>query len=145
MVDNLVYYMGNHVVHLRRLLLRIVRSTESRRSETPAAVMTTFASPDLGGAAAPVWKVEAAAGTAGPVHHIDAEQVWTVLAGTVAVTVGEDSAELAAGDTVVIAADAARQFTPGPEGFTAICTGPAGLRAYMPGKEDAKMTPPWTA
>ncbi|MBO3732253.1 cupin domain-containing protein [Glycomyces niveus] len=125
--------------------MRIVRSTESRRSETPAAVMTTFASPDLGGAAAPVWKVEAAAGTAGPVHHIDAEQVWTVLAGTVAVTVGEDSAELAAGDTVVIAADAARQFTPGQGGFTAICTGPAGMRAYMPGKENAKMTPPWTA
>ncbi|MDA1360181.1 hypothetical protein O1R50_11120 [Glycomyces luteolus] len=125
--------------------MRIVRSTESRRSETPAAVMTTFASPDLGGAAAPLWKVEAAAETAGPVHHIDAEQVWVVLTGDVAVTVDGAYADLAAGDTIVIAADAARQFAPGPDGFTAICTGPAGMRAYMPGKEDAKMTPPWTA
>lgn len=124
--------------------MRIVRSTESRRAETPAAVMTTLASPALGGAAAPIWKVEAAAGTAGPVHHIDTEQVWTLLEGTVQVTVDGEAADLAAGDTIVIAADAARQFTPGPIGFTAICTGPAAMQAYMPGKEDAAMTPPWT-
>lgn len=125
--------------------MRIVRSTESRRSETPAGVMTTFASPALGGAAAPVWKVEAAAGAPGPVHHIDAEQVWIVLGGTVAVIVDGEAAELAEGDTVVVPADAARQFTAGPEGFTAIVQGPAGMQAYMPGKEDQKITPPWTA
>ncbi|MEU5153516.1 cupin domain-containing protein [Glycomyces sp. NPDC021274] len=125
--------------------MRIVRSTESRRSETPAAVMTTLASPALGGATAPLWKVEAAPGTAGPVHHIDAEQVWTVLGGSVTATVDGEAADLGAGDTIVIAAGTARQFTPGPEGFTALCTGPAGMQAYLPGKEDAKMTPPWTA
>lgn len=125
--------------------MRIIRSTESRRSETPAAVMTTFASPALGGATAPVWKVEAAPETAGPVHHIDAEQVWAVLAGDVAVTVDGDYADLAAGDTVVIAADAARQFTPGPDGFTAVVTGPAGMRAYMPGGADKKIDLAWAA
>jgi quercetin dioxygenase-like cupin family protein len=125
--------------------MRIVRSTESRRSETPAAVMTTLASPALGGAAAPIWKVEAAAGTAGPVHHIDAEQVWTILDGTVTVTVADATTDLASGDTAVIPADTARRLTPGPEGFTAVITGPAGMQAYMPGKETEKMTPPWTA
>jgi quercetin dioxygenase-like cupin family protein len=107
--------------------------------------MTTFASPGLGGAAAPLWKVEAAAEAPGPLHHIDTEQVWVVLTGDVAVTVDGAYADLSAGDTIVIDADAARRFTPGPDGFTAICTGPAGMRAYMPGKEDALMTPPWTA
>ncbi|MFG3342071.1 cupin domain-containing protein [Glycomyces sp. NPDC048151] len=125
--------------------MRIVRSTESRRSETPAGVMTTLASPGLGGAAAPVWKVEAVAEAPGPVHHIDAEQVWTVLTGTVTATVEGDSAELAAGDTLVVPADAARQFTAGPDGFTALVIGPAGQQAYMPGKEDQRITPPWTA
>lgn len=125
-------------------LLRIVRSTESRRTETPAAVMTTLASPELGGAAVPLWKVEAAPGTAGPVHHIDAEQVWTILAGAATATVDGEAADLAPGDTIVIPAHATRQFTPGPDGFTALCTGPAGMRAYMPGKEDAEITPPWT-
>lgn len=126
-------------------LLRIVRSTESRRSETPAAVMTTLASPGQGAAAAPIWKVEAAAGTAGPVHHIDAEQVWTVLEGTATVTVEGVGTDLAAGDTAVIPADAARQFTPGPEGYTAIVTGPAGMRAYMPGAPDKKIDLAWAA
>jgi quercetin dioxygenase-like cupin family protein len=125
--------------------MRIVRSADARRTATPAAVMTTLASPELGGAAAPLWEVEAAPGTAGPVHHIDAEQVWTVLGGALTATVDGEAADLAAGDTIVIAADATRQFTPGPDGFTALCTGPAGMQAYMPGKEDAKMTPPWTA
>lgn len=125
--------------------MRIVRSTESRRSETPAAVMTTLASPALGGATAPVWKVEAAPGTAGPLHHIDAEQVWAVLEGAVAVTVDGEGADLAAGDTVVIAADAARQFTPGPEGFVAIVTGPAGMRAFMSGDADKKIDLAWAA
>jgi quercetin dioxygenase-like cupin family protein len=126
-------------------LLRIVRSTESRRSETPAAVMTTLASPGQGGAAAPIWKVEAAAGTAGPVHHIDAEQVWTVLEGTATVTVESAGADLDAGDTIVVPADAARQFTPGPEGYSAIVTGPAGMRAYMPGATDKKIDLAWAA
>ena len=125
--------------------MRIILSTETRRSETPAAVMTTLASPALGGAAAPVWKVEATPGTAGPVHHIDAEQVWTVLEGAVTVTVEGDTTDLETGDTAVIPADAQRQITPGSKGFTAIVTGPTGMRAYMPGKETEKMTPPWTA
>lgn len=124
--------------------MRVIRSTESRRAATPAAVMTTLASPACGGATAPVWKVEAAAGTAGPVHHIDAEQIWTVLEGTVAVTVDDEGVELAPGDTAVIPAEAARQFTPGPDGYTAVVTGPAGMQAYMPGKENEKITPPWT-
>jgi quercetin dioxygenase-like cupin family protein len=124
--------------------MRIVRSTDARRSETPAAVMTTLASPALGDAAAPVWKVEAAAGTAGPVHHIDAEQVWTILDGTVTLAVGADTTDLASGDTAVIPADVPRQLTPGPTGFTAVVTGPAGMQAYMPGKQHEKMTPPWT-
>jgi len=124
--------------------MRIVRSTESRRTETPAAVMTTLASPGLGGATAPIWKVDAAPGSAGPVHHIDAEQVWTILAGTVTVTAGGDSAGLGTGDTIVLPAHAERQFTPGEAGFSAVVTGPAGMNAYMPGATDQKITPPWT-
>ncbi|THV26190.1 cupin domain-containing protein [Glycomyces paridis] len=123
--------------------MRIVRSAETRRTETPAAVMTTLASPALGGAERPLWRVEAAAGTQGPVHHIDAEQVWTLTAGTARVEVAEDAAELGAGDTVVVPADVARRFTPGPEGFAAIVTGPAGMSARLPGGEP--VAPPWTA
>jgi mannose-6-phosphate isomerase-like protein (cupin superfamily) len=124
--------------------MRIIRSTDSRRTETPAAVMTTLASPGQGGAANPVWRVDAA-DVAGPVHVIDAEQVWTVLAGTVAVTIGDDRTELGAGDTVVVPGDLPRQFTPGADGFAAVVTGPAGMRAYMPGSPDKKIDLAWAA
>lgn len=125
--------------------MRIIRSTDSRRTETPAAVMTTLVSPAQGGAANPVWRVDAAADIAGPVHVIDAEQVWTVLAGTVAVTIEEASTELGAGDTVVVPGDVPRQFTPGADGFAAVVTGPAGMRAYMPGSPDKKIDLAWAA
>jgi mannose-6-phosphate isomerase-like protein (cupin superfamily) len=125
-------------------LVSIIRSTESRRIETPAAVMHTLASPTQGAAVNPIWKVEAAAGVAGPVHHIDAEQVWTLLEGTAVVTIDGERVALAAGDTAVVPADAERQFTSGANGFTAVVTGPAGMSAYLPGRPHEKVAPPWT-
>ena len=119
--------------------MRIVRSTETRRTATPAAVMTTLASPTLGAAANPIWKVEAPAGQAGPLHHIDTEQVWTLLHGTATLALDTTTTELTEGDTP-------RRFTPGPEtGFTAIVTGPAPMHAYMPDDTDTRNPLPWAA
>jgi mannose-6-phosphate isomerase-like protein (cupin superfamily) len=126
-------------------LVRIIRNTESRRIETPTAIMHTLASPTQGAAANPIWKVEAVAGVAGPVHHIDSEQVWTFVDGAAIVTIDGESAALTPGDTAVVPADAERQFTPGADGFTAIVTGPAGMSAYLPGRPDEKIAAPWTA
>jgi quercetin dioxygenase-like cupin family protein len=121
----------------------IIRSAESRRTSTPAAVMTTLASPEQGGAISPIWRVDATAGTAGPMHVIDAEQVWTIMDGAVTVQVAEDSTVLEAGDTIVIPADAPRQLTSGEQGFAAVVTGPAGMRAYMPAEPDKKLDIAW--
>jgi mannose-6-phosphate isomerase-like protein (cupin superfamily) len=125
--------------------MRIVRSTQTRRTATASAVMTTLASPALGAAANPLWRVEAASGPAGPLHCIDAEQVWTLLEGTATVAVETESADLTAGDTIVIPPDLPRQFTPGPDGFAAVVTGPGTMHAYMPGAADAKNPLPWAA
>jgi quercetin dioxygenase-like cupin family protein len=125
--------------------VRIVRSTETRRTATPAAVMTTLASPTQGAAPFPVWRVEASAGTAGPLHLIDADQVWTLTAGTVQIEAGGESADLAAGDTLIVPAGEERRFTPGPEGFTAVVAGPAGMRASMPASPDEKVDIAWAA
>jgi quercetin dioxygenase-like cupin family protein len=126
--------------------MRIVRSTDTRRTTTPAAVMTTLASPTIGAAANPVWKVEAPAGRPGPLHCIDTEQVWTLLHGTATLTADTETAELTAGDTTVIPADIPRRLTPGPEtGFTAIVTGPAPMHAYTPDDTDTRNPLPWAA
>ncbi|MEU6860046.1 cupin domain-containing protein [Glycomyces sp. NPDC046736] len=125
--------------------MRIVRATETRRTETPAAVMTTLASPTLGEAAQPVWKVEAAPGAPGPVHGIDADQVWSLIAGSVEVTVETESATLTAGDTIIVPAGAERRFAAGPDGFTALVTGPAGMHAFMPADPEKKIDLAWAA
>ncbi|MFB9662711.1 cupin domain-containing protein [Glycomyces mayteni] len=125
--------------------MRIVRSAQTRRTATPAAVMTTLASPTLGGAPHPLWRVEAAPGAAGPLHLIDADQVWAFTTGTAEVEVDGERTQAAAGDTLVVPAGAARRFTPGPEGFTAIVTGPAGMRASMPASPDEKIDIAWAA
>lgn len=125
--------------------MRIVRSADARRTATPAAVMTTLASPTLGGAPFPLWRVEAAPGTAGPLHLIDADQVWAFTAGTAEIEVDGERTEAAAGDTLVVPANAERRFTPGPDGFTAVVAGPAGMRAAMPAAPEEKIDIAWAA
>lgn len=125
--------------------MQLVRSADTRRTATPAAVMTTLASPTLGASPVPLWRVEAAPGTPGPLHLIDADQVWTFTAGSARVEVGGEAADLAEGDTLVVPAGVARRFTPGAAGFTAVVTGPAGMRASMPDAPHETIDLAWAA
>ncbi|HEY3682327.1 MAG TPA: cupin domain-containing protein [Streptosporangiaceae bacterium] len=114
--------------------MSVIRTDETRRTETPAGVMTTLASPAQGGAAQVMWRVEMPPGASGPLHAFDAEQVWTVLDGGATVERAGEPLALAAGDTIVLPADAARQVFADPvRGFTAIAAAPAGALAYSPG------------
>jgi quercetin dioxygenase-like cupin family protein len=109
----------------------VVRHAESRRTETPNAVMTTLASPTQGGAGQAVWRVDMRPGQAGPLHAIDTEQVWTVLDGGASVELDGELLAVAPGDTLILPADAPRRITADPAaGFTAIVAAPAGTRAY---------------
>ncbi|GGK71269.1 hypothetical protein Sme01_26720 [Sphaerisporangium melleum] len=111
--------------------MTIIRRDESRRTETPNAVMTTFASPTQGGTGLSLWKVDMLPGRSGPAHAFDAEQVWTLLSGGATVELGARKFTMGPGDTVVMAADVRRQVTSDPElGMTAIVAAPAGARAY---------------
>ena len=109
----------------------VIRKTESRRTETPNAVMTTLASPTQGHAGQAVWRVDMRAGQAGPLHGVDAEQVWAVLDGGASVQLGTATIAVEPGDTIVIPADMPRRVTADPAaGLTAIVAAPAGMRAY---------------
>ncbi|MFG2003395.1 cupin domain-containing protein [Spirillospora sp. NPDC048911] len=124
--------------------MTLIRDTEARRTETPAGVMTTFASPTQGGTSLSMWRVESAGGAAGPEHLIDAEQVWTFLEGAAAIRLDGETLTVAKGDTVVMPADVVRQVSAGAEGFVAVVAASAGAQASMPGSTD-KMLPPWIA
>jgi quercetin dioxygenase-like cupin family protein len=112
--------------------MNVIRGAETRRTETPNAVMTTLASPTQGNSGQAVWRVEMAAGHAGPLHGIDAEQVWTVLAGGASIEADADDVALESGDTIVLPADVPRRVTANPvEGLVAIVSAPASMRAYV--------------
>ncbi len=119
----------------------VIRNADSRRTETPNALMTTLASPTQGEAGHVVWRVDMRPGQAGPWHAIDAEQVWTVLDGGAAVELDGEALTVAPGDTLVIPADVPRRLTADPTtGFAAIVVGPPGLRAYAPAATPADVT-----
>jgi quercetin dioxygenase-like cupin family protein len=136
--------------------MTLIRNAESRRTETPAAVMTTAASPTQGGTEGiAVWRVEMAPGKTGPLHAFDTEQVWTFLGGAATVDLDGRKLEAGAGDTVVLPADASRQITTGDTGFTAVVAAHAGCLAYDPDalvdetrcaiapQGDERIVPPW--
>ncbi|GGL28787.1 cupin domain-containing protein [Planomonospora parontospora] len=137
--------------------MSVIRAAEARRSTTPNAVMTTFASPTLGGAGQALWRVDMAPGREGPLHAFETEQIWTLLEGGATVDLAGEKIDLVAGDTVVMPADLPRQvFADARDGFVAIVAALPGGRAYNPGgvsPEDAcelaprdaeRITPPWT-
>ena len=134
----------------------VIRCSETRRTETPNAVMTTLASPIQGGAGQAVWRVDMRPGQAGPLHAIDTEQVWTVLDGGATVELDGQALTLGPGDTIILPADAPRRVSADPEaGLAAIAVAPAGTRAYTldgtrvaPGcavPDGDKLVPAWVA
>lgn len=140
--------------------MTVIRHAESRRTETPNAVMTTLASPTQGGAGHAVWRVDMAPGQSGPVHAWDTEQVWTVLDGSATVELGGEVVAVAPGDTLILPADAPRRISADPAvSFAAIVVAPAGSRAYTPDSTVAaaaiargcavpdgrKLSPAWSA
>lgn len=117
----------------------------TRRTETPNAVMTTLASPSLGATdSLSMWLVEMEAGRRGPVHVVDSEQVWTVLAGEAAFALAGDTEVLAAGDTAVLPAGAERQIT-AVSGVRLLVAGHGDATVSVPGEPAPRGTPPWIA
>ncbi len=123
----------------------IVRADERRRTETPNATMTTFASPTLGiSADISMWQVEMVAGGRGPEHLFDSEQVWAVVEGELAVTVGSQSITLGPGDTIVLPAGLTRQIAARSDARALVC-GHGNAVAQVTGEPAPRGTPEWIA
>lgn len=121
----------------------VIRAADSRRTETPNAVMTTLASPTLGGAGHSLWRVDMRPGAAGPPHAFDAEQVWTVLDGGATVEVDGEALALSPGDTVVLPAGVPRRVRADPEaGFAALVAAAPGCAATT--ADGTRTVPAWT-
>lgn len=123
----------------------VIRHADSRRSETPNAVMTTLASPTQGDAVQAVWRVDMHPGSAGPPHLFDAEQVWTVLDGGARIDLAGEAVVVGSGDTVVIPAGTVRQVdADATSGLVAVVAAPAGGQVTRP-DDGTAVVPPWIA
>ncbi|GAA3861529.1 hypothetical protein GCM10022243_29610 [Saccharothrix violaceirubra] len=90
--------------------MHVVEETEDRTTRTAAATMTALAGPSRGSAELSTWRVRMSAGTESPPHVVDRDQVWMPVAGTFAFTTPDGSAEVTAGQAVVVAAGEERRF-----------------------------------
>ncbi|WP_433663531.1 cupin domain-containing protein [Nocardia sp. CA-128927] len=100
--------------------------------------------PTQGGTALALWRVEVPADRTGPVHFIDTEQIWTIVAGRLTIDLDGTKLTAAEGDTVILPADVLRQVSTDDAGFTAIVAAQAGAKAGVPGS-DTMVVPPWIA
>jgi quercetin dioxygenase-like cupin family protein len=122
-----------------------IRAADSRRTQTPNATMTTLASPTLGPTSGlSMWRVEMTAGAQGPLHVFDSEQLWTVLEGEASVAVDGQTAQLAAGDTIVLPAGTERQVSAARAVKLLVC-GHGDAVARVPGEDTPRGTPAWIA
>lgn len=119
-----------------------VSHADTRRTETPNAVMTTLASPTQGGAGQALWRVDMQAGAAGPAHAFDTEQIWTLLDGGATMELGGETLTMTPGDTAVLPAGVLRRVFADPEkGCAAIVTGLGGGCAATP--DGIRVVPAW--
>lgn len=120
-----------------------IRAGSERRTETPSGTMTTLASPTQGQTRAlSVWRVEMRQGHHGPRHVVDAEEVWHVLHGEVAITVGEEAVELTDGDTLVVPENVARHISATADAIMLVC-GFGDALVTVTGEPTTPGTPPW--
>lgn len=121
----------------------VMRSREALVSETANAVMTTLASPATSGThGLSLWRVEAVAGAAGPLHTFDSEQIWTVVRGRSSFRVEGETFVLDAGDTIHLGPNLARQITFDTDSEF-IVSGLGSARARTPDTGPDGITPPW--
>jgi quercetin dioxygenase-like cupin family protein len=120
-----------------------VRRHDARRTETPSAAMTTFASPSLGPSVGlSLWQVEMRHGQRGPLHVFDSEQLWMVAAGEVTILVGGDTCVLEQGDTLVRPGGVERRIGAVSDARMIVC-GHGNAVASVPGEACSRGTPQW--
>jgi quercetin dioxygenase-like cupin family protein len=119
-----------------------IRKTEARVIETPAATMRTYVSPTTPvPAPVAVWRTEMAAGSAGPVHRVDADQVLVVLEGTLVAELQGHREDVPAGDCLLLPAGVERRLTAGDAGVVTLTTSRPGAMAHAGTAEPVPV--PW--
>jgi quercetin dioxygenase-like cupin family protein len=109
-----------------------LRVTDARAVETPAATMRTYASPSTAvPSSLAVWRTEMAAGTAGPLHVVDVDQVVVVVAGQLHADVDGRELIIPAGDSALLPAGVERRLAAGAEDLVTVSASQPGGTARI--------------
>lgn len=121
----------------------IVRGAAIAPIETPGGnAGAGLATPSVGATEVSVIRQRQQPGGANPVHSHDREEVMVVLAGTVAVTAGDDAHRLGPGDAIIVPARTPHRVeNAGPEVAEWLLVAPAGVRFFH--ATGSEGSPPW--
>lgn len=120
----------------------VATETEARTTTTASGSVAALAAPSQGSTELCNWRLRMDAGSSGPVHTIDREQLWTVLSGTLEFAVDEAITRVGPGETAILPAFQVRRATAGDEPVDAVVCMAAGGQARVPGSDDA-IALPW--
>jgi len=110
----------------------LIRLSQARTIETPAAVMRSFVTPSGHSSAThAVWRTEVPSNASGPVHTIDTLHVVVVVSGELEAVVDGEAHHVGPGDCLVLPAGSLRRLTGGPDGAVTITSAAPGSNATV--------------
>ncbi|WP_261717949.1 cupin domain-containing protein [Streptomyces sp. FZ201] len=120
----------------------VIRSSEAVTHEIHGARFVSYATPLTGSKELCAWRGEVPPGTKAPAHTVSKEEILHLLVGTLRITLDGDTADLAAGDTLIVNAGSTLAVE-NPTDQTALTwvTTSVGLTAEL--ADGTVLTPPW--
>ncbi|MER6315500.1 cupin domain-containing protein [Streptomyces sp. NPDC001581] len=120
--------------------MHVITVSPEHVTATPNATMTGRAAPSRGSSELSTWHVDMAAGSTGPEHSVDREQVWLLTAGSLEVTCDGRTEKVSAGQTLVLPPGVPRGIH-APERFEAYVAMRADGVVTVPGTEGTRVLP----
>lgn len=120
----------------------VIRPSEAVVHEIHGARFISHATPLSGSKELCAWRGEIPAGTKAPVHTVNREEIFHLLAGELLITLDDRTERIAAGDTVIINPGATLGVeNPTEETAISWVTTSIGLQAEL--ADGSVLTPPW--
>jgi quercetin dioxygenase-like cupin family protein len=143
MDNRVVYTLASSLGTEKLMPTPRITASQARVTATPNAIMTTLASPELSGSQSlSLWTTTMEAGSAGPVHRFQQEQIWMLTGGRAVIEIDGQAWSLEAGDTLTIPGQQQRQVRATTRCTFTVC-GFADAPVSVPGEEPPRPTPPW--
>ncbi len=120
----------------------VLRAPSAPTHDLGGARFTSLATPARGATDTAVWTVEILPGTPASPHSLTREEVFVVLQGTASVTIAGHHDQAAAGDAIIVPADAEFELANSGGGpLQLVCCFPVGGQARL--ADGSTFTPPW--